>query len=208
MAIGRNSQRSALKAWAASRSSPTPSCLYSKRAKRCVKGSRDECKRYAHLHEHCRLRAEACRRCGRACRGLLAAVRWVKIQSSPRRVGRPPDQHWRAAPQGRARGPITTHRVPRHSDCPATDSVRDSPAERDGACSQSSGGSIRANSASTASPRVNASSTQLRRVSSDGCPMPASLLLMITACGASSSYSKDTRPYLSSIPGWSAIFSR
>jgi len=39
------------------------------------KVSGDECQRHAHLHEHCRLCAEACRRCERACRELLAAIR-------------------------------------------------------------------------------------------------------------------------------------
>jgi len=31
----------------------------------------DECERHAHMHEHCRVCAEACRRCERACRDLL-----------------------------------------------------------------------------------------------------------------------------------------
>jgi uncharacterized membrane protein len=34
----------------------------------------DECERHAHLHEHCRVCAEACRRCEQACRELLAAI--------------------------------------------------------------------------------------------------------------------------------------
>jgi uncharacterized membrane protein len=34
----------------------------------------DECERHAHLHEHCRVCAEACRRCEQACRELLAAM--------------------------------------------------------------------------------------------------------------------------------------
>ena len=33
--------------------------------------SGDECERHAHLHEHCRLCAEASRRCEQACRQLL-----------------------------------------------------------------------------------------------------------------------------------------
>lgn len=36
--------------------------------------SGDECERHAHLHEHCRLCAEASRRCERACRELLVAL--------------------------------------------------------------------------------------------------------------------------------------
>ena len=35
----------------------------------------DECERHAHMHEHCRVCAEACRRCEQACRELLAAMR-------------------------------------------------------------------------------------------------------------------------------------
>ena len=35
----------------------------------------DECERHAHMHEHCRVCAEACRRCERACRELLAALK-------------------------------------------------------------------------------------------------------------------------------------
>jgi exosome complex RNA-binding protein Csl4 len=34
----------------------------------------DECERHAHMHEHCRICAEACRRCERACRDLLDAL--------------------------------------------------------------------------------------------------------------------------------------
>ena len=34
----------------------------------------DECERHAHMHEHCRICAEACRRCERACAELLAAI--------------------------------------------------------------------------------------------------------------------------------------
>jgi uncharacterized membrane protein len=34
----------------------------------------DECERHAHMHEHCRVCAEACRRCEQACRELLAAM--------------------------------------------------------------------------------------------------------------------------------------
>jgi uncharacterized membrane protein len=34
----------------------------------------DECERHAHMHEHCRVCAEACRRCEHACRDLLAAL--------------------------------------------------------------------------------------------------------------------------------------
>ena len=34
----------------------------------------DECERHAHMHEHCRICAEACRRCEQACRELLAAI--------------------------------------------------------------------------------------------------------------------------------------
>jgi hypothetical protein len=35
----------------------------------------DECERHAHMHEHCRICAEACRRCERACRELLDAMK-------------------------------------------------------------------------------------------------------------------------------------
>jgi uncharacterized protein DUF326 len=35
----------------------------------------DECERHAHMHEHCRVCAEACRRCEQACRELLGAIR-------------------------------------------------------------------------------------------------------------------------------------
>jgi hypothetical protein len=35
----------------------------------------DECERHAHMHEHCRVCAEACRRCEQACREILAAMR-------------------------------------------------------------------------------------------------------------------------------------
>jgi hypothetical protein len=35
----------------------------------------DECERHAHMHEHCRICAEACRRCERACQELLAAMK-------------------------------------------------------------------------------------------------------------------------------------
>jgi hypothetical protein len=35
----------------------------------------DECERHAHMHEHCRICAEACRRCEQACRELLNAMR-------------------------------------------------------------------------------------------------------------------------------------
>ena len=34
----------------------------------------DECERHAEMHEHCRVGAEACRRCEQACRDLLAAM--------------------------------------------------------------------------------------------------------------------------------------
>ena len=34
----------------------------------------DECERHAAHHEHCRLSAEECRRCQRACEDLLAAL--------------------------------------------------------------------------------------------------------------------------------------
>jgi len=34
----------------------------------------DECERHAHLHVHCRVCLEACRRCEQACRDLLAAM--------------------------------------------------------------------------------------------------------------------------------------
>jgi hypothetical protein len=34
----------------------------------------DECERHVHMHEHCRICAEACRRCERACRDLLDAL--------------------------------------------------------------------------------------------------------------------------------------
>jgi Domain of Unknown Function (DUF326) len=36
--------------------------------------SGDECERHAHLHEHCRLCAEASRRCEQACRNLLDSL--------------------------------------------------------------------------------------------------------------------------------------
>jgi hypothetical protein len=36
--------------------------------------SGDECERHAHLHAHCRLCAEVCRRGEQACRDLLAAI--------------------------------------------------------------------------------------------------------------------------------------
>ena len=39
------------------------------------KGCGDECERHAHMHEHCRVCAEACRRCERACRELLNGVK-------------------------------------------------------------------------------------------------------------------------------------
>jgi hypothetical protein len=35
----------------------------------------DECDRHAAHHEHCRISAEVCRRCERACNELLAAIR-------------------------------------------------------------------------------------------------------------------------------------
>jgi len=35
----------------------------------------DECERHAHMHEHCRVCAEACRRCERACRELADAMK-------------------------------------------------------------------------------------------------------------------------------------
>ena len=35
----------------------------------------DECERHAHMHEHCRVCAEACRRCERDCRELVAAMK-------------------------------------------------------------------------------------------------------------------------------------
>jgi hypothetical protein len=34
----------------------------------------DECEGHGHMHEHCRVCAEACRRCTQACRHLLAAL--------------------------------------------------------------------------------------------------------------------------------------
>jgi hypothetical protein len=34
----------------------------------------DECERHAHMHEHCRVCAEACRRCEQACRELADAM--------------------------------------------------------------------------------------------------------------------------------------
>jgi hypothetical protein len=34
----------------------------------------DECERHAAHHEHCRISAEVCRRCERACNELLAAI--------------------------------------------------------------------------------------------------------------------------------------
>jgi hypothetical protein len=43
----------------------------------CVAACRscgDECERHAHMHEHCRICAEACRRCERACSELLKAI--------------------------------------------------------------------------------------------------------------------------------------
>ena len=35
----------------------------------------DECERHAHMHEHCRVCAEACRRCEQACRQLADALK-------------------------------------------------------------------------------------------------------------------------------------
>jgi hypothetical protein len=35
----------------------------------------DECERHAHMYEHCRICAEACRRCERACWELLDAMK-------------------------------------------------------------------------------------------------------------------------------------
>ena len=35
----------------------------------------DECERHAHMHEHCRVCAEACRRCEQACRQLADAMK-------------------------------------------------------------------------------------------------------------------------------------
>jgi uncharacterized membrane protein len=35
----------------------------------------DECERHAHMHEHCRVCAEACRRCERACQEFLGAMK-------------------------------------------------------------------------------------------------------------------------------------
>jgi hypothetical protein len=34
----------------------------------------EECERHAHMHEHCRVCAEACRRCQEACQRLLATL--------------------------------------------------------------------------------------------------------------------------------------
>lgn len=44
----------------------------------------DECERHAHMHEHSRIWAEACRRCEHACRQLLAGLKWE--QGRPGRV--------------------------------------------------------------------------------------------------------------------------
>jgi Domain of Unknown Function (DUF326) len=44
----------------------------------CVAACRscaDECQRHAGMHEHCRVCAEACGRCGQACNELLSAMR-------------------------------------------------------------------------------------------------------------------------------------
>ena len=35
----------------------------------------DECEQHAQMHEHCRVCAEACQRCERACRELLSALK-------------------------------------------------------------------------------------------------------------------------------------
>lgn len=35
----------------------------------------DECERHAHMHEHCRVCAEACRRCEQACQEFLGAMK-------------------------------------------------------------------------------------------------------------------------------------
>ncbi|HEY6498484.1 MAG TPA: four-helix bundle copper-binding protein [Streptosporangiaceae bacterium] len=35
----------------------------------------DECQRHAHMHEHCRVCAEACRRCEQACREYLGGMK-------------------------------------------------------------------------------------------------------------------------------------
>lgn len=40
----------------------------------CADACLAECERHAHHHEHCRLSAEECRRCERACDDLLAAL--------------------------------------------------------------------------------------------------------------------------------------
>lgn len=39
-----------------------------------VEACGDECEGHAGMHEHCRVCAEACRRCERACADLLAAM--------------------------------------------------------------------------------------------------------------------------------------
>ena len=48
-----------------------------------------ECERHAHHHEHCRLSAEECRRCERACANLLAAAGIRAARSSAATAGRP-----------------------------------------------------------------------------------------------------------------------
>jgi uncharacterized membrane protein len=39
------------------------------------KGCGDECERHAHMHDHCRVCAETCRRCEQACLELLNAMK-------------------------------------------------------------------------------------------------------------------------------------
>ena len=39
-----------------------------------LKACGDECEQHAQMHEHCRVCAEACRRCERACADLLATL--------------------------------------------------------------------------------------------------------------------------------------
>ena len=46
------------------------------------KSSGDECERHAHLHEHCRVCAQACRRCEQACRELLDAMKQESGQAA------------------------------------------------------------------------------------------------------------------------------
>src|SRR5699024_8918970 len=53
-----------------------------------------ECEKHADMHDHCRICAEACRRCGPACSDLLAVIGLATISSSPK------DQSKHTSPTG------------------------------------------------------------------------------------------------------------